>query len=202
MSALQACESSEYCQSREGKNIFFSLRNSTETVVVSVPLDVLKQYFCAFRKNEPVASAQFLEERTFVPSAVSVPLKPLFRCENQCSEKTLSYWQLASVVLNEGDEAYMTNLNRKCFKKHLQAKKVMPLSSAQWRQVVEQRAFRGRMWTVMEKEPYLRGMWEYFLQERSKVSRVGRRRKAGRNTRSMAAGIGSKRVPGTTEMLP
>ena len=28
------------------------------------------------------------EERTFVPSAVSVPLKPLFRCDNQCSEKT------------------------------------------------------------------------------------------------------------------
>ena len=26
------------------------------------------------------------EERTFVPSAVSVPLKPLFRCDRQCSE--------------------------------------------------------------------------------------------------------------------
>ena len=42
------------------------------------------------------------EERTFVPSAVSVPLKPLFRCDNQCSEKTLSYRQLASVVVDEG----------------------------------------------------------------------------------------------------
>ena len=31
------------------------------------------------------------EERTFVQRAVSVPLKPLFRCDNQCSEKTLSY---------------------------------------------------------------------------------------------------------------
>ena len=25
------------------------------------------------------------EERTFVPSVASVPLKPLFRCDNQCS---------------------------------------------------------------------------------------------------------------------
>ena len=50
------------------------------------------------------------EERTFVPSAVSAPLKHLFRCDNQCSEKTLSYWQLASVAVNEGDEAYTTNL--------------------------------------------------------------------------------------------
>ena len=41
---------------------------------------------------------------------MSVPLKPLFRCDVQCSEKTLSYWHLASVVLNEGDEAKTTNL--------------------------------------------------------------------------------------------
>ena len=34
------------------------------------------------------------------------------------------------------------------------------------------------------------------------VSRAGRRRKAGRNTGSMAAGIASQRVPGTSEMLP
>ena len=62
------------------------------------------------------------EERTFVPSAVSVPPKPLFRRDNQCSEKTLNYWQLASVVVNDGDEAYMTNLCQKCFYKHLQPK--------------------------------------------------------------------------------
>ena len=39
------------------------------------------------------------EERTFVRSAVSVPLNPLSRCDKQCSEKTLSCWQLASVVV-------------------------------------------------------------------------------------------------------
>ena len=50
------------------------------------------------------------EERTFVPSAVSVPLKPLFRCDNQCIERTLSCWQLASVVLDEGDKAHTSNL--------------------------------------------------------------------------------------------
>ena len=62
------------------------------------------------------------EERTFVSSVASVPPKPLFRCDNQCSEKTLSCWQLASVVVNEGDEACTTNLCQKCFNKHLQAK--------------------------------------------------------------------------------
>ena len=111
------------------------------------------------------------EERTFVPSAASVPLKPLFRCDNQCSEKTLSYWQLAFVVVNEGDEAYTTNLCKKCFNKHLQAKGEKPLSNVQWRQVVEKKAYRGRMWKMMGKEPYLRAMWEYFLRERSRVKR-------------------------------
>ena len=89
-----------------------------------------------------------MEERTFVPSAVNVPLWLLFRCNNQCSEKTLGYWQLASVVGNEGDEAYTTNLCQKCFNKHLQAKGEKPLSNVQWRQVVEKKAYRGRMWDV------------------------------------------------------
>ena len=32
-------------------------------------------------------------------------------------------------------------------------------------------AYRGRMWKMMGKEPYLRGIWEYFLQERRRVKR-------------------------------
>ena len=91
------------------------------------------------------------EERTFVPSAVSVPLKPLFRCDRQCSGKTLSYWQLASVVENEGDEAFSTNLCQMCFNKHLQAKGEEPLTNVKSRQVVETKAYRGRMWKMMGK---------------------------------------------------
>ena len=76
-----------------------------------------------------------MEERIFVFGAVSVPQKPLFHCDNQFSEKTLSYWQLASVVVNEGDEAYTTNLCQKCFNKHLQAegeKRCQTCSAARW----------------------------------------------------------------------
>ena len=38
------------------------------------------------------------EGLSFVPSAISVPRKPTFRCDNPCSEQLLSFWQLASVV--------------------------------------------------------------------------------------------------------
>ena len=45
------------------------------------------------------AEQEEVEERIFVPSAVGVPKKVMFRCDRQCSEKSLSYWQLASVVI-------------------------------------------------------------------------------------------------------
>ena len=84
-------------------------------------------------------------KRTFVPSAVSVPLKPMFRCDKQCSQKTLSFWQLASVVMNEGDKAFTTNLCQMCFNKHLQAKGEEPLTNVNWRQAVEKKAHRRKL---------------------------------------------------------
>ena len=47
---------------------------------------------------------------------------PLFRCDNQCSEKTLSFWQLASVVIKEGEEPYTTILCQKFYNDSLKAK--------------------------------------------------------------------------------
>ena len=91
-------------------------------------------------------SSEQEEGRTFVPIAVSVPLKPLFRCDHQCTEKTTSYRQLASMVGSERDEAYTTNLCQNCFNKRLQAKGEKPLSNVQWRQVVEKKAYRGKWW--------------------------------------------------------
>ena len=41
---------------------------------------------------------------------------------NQCSEKTLSHRQLASVVIDEGQESYTTNLCQMCFNNSLKAK--------------------------------------------------------------------------------
>ena len=54
--------------------------------------------------------SQEAEEISFVPSAISVPPKPLFRCDNRRSEKTVSFWQFASVVIKEDEESYATNV--------------------------------------------------------------------------------------------
>ena len=36
---------------------------------------------------------------------------------------------------------------------------------------MEKKAYRGRMWKMLGKEPYLRGMWEHFSCERSKAKK-------------------------------
>ena len=41
-------------------------------------------------------------EMSFVSRAISVPQKLLFRCDNQCSEKTLSLWQFGGVKRRRG----------------------------------------------------------------------------------------------------
>ena len=130
-----------------------------------------------------------VQELSFVPSAISVPQKMIFRCDNHCSEKTLSFWQLASVVINEGEESYTTNLCQKCFNNSLNATGEKPLSNVQWREFAEQKAYRGSIWRIMGEEPYVRGMREYFSLD-------------GRDTRSVAAGIASQRIVGASEMLP
>ena len=55
------------------------------------------------------------EEISIVPSAIGVPQKPSFRCDNHCSEKTLSFWQFASVVIKEGEESYTANSFQQCY---------------------------------------------------------------------------------------
>ena len=110
------------------------------------------------------------------------------------AKKTLSYWQLASVSIHN-------NLCQKCFNKHLQAIGEKQLTNVQWRQVVERKRIVENdgerticTWDV--------GIFPPRKKQSKEVPRVGRRRKAGRNSRSMAAGITSQRVPGTSENLP
>ena len=97
-----------------------------------------------------------VEELSFVPRAIRVPQKLMFCCDTQCSEKNLSFWQLASVVIREGEEAYTTNLWQKCYNESLKAKGEKTLTNWQWREFAEQKAHRGRLWKMMGKEQHVR----------------------------------------------
>ena len=134
-------------------------------------------------------SREEAEEISFVPSAISVPQRPLFRCDNRCSDKTLSFWQFASVVMKGCEESYTTNLCQQCSNKMLVARGDKPLEKWQWYEVVEKKTHRGRLWRMLGKDQYVQEMWEYYSWDGLKsneVSRGGRERKAGRDTRPMA----------------
>ena len=124
-----------------------------------------------------------------MPSAVSVPLKPLFGCDNQCSEKPLSsgswlLWWLMKEM------------------KHIRPTCVRSVSTNTSRQTEKNRCQMcsgGRWWKegVSRKDVDNYGerniiAWQVGIlsprkQQSKEVPRAGRRRKAGRNTRSLAA---------------
>ena len=101
-------------------------------------------------------------EISFVPSAISIPQRRMFGCDNRCSDKALSFWQTASVVAEDGEESYTANLCQQCNKK-LVAKGDAPLKNWQWCAVVEEKAHRGRLRRMLRKDQYIQGMWAAFF---------------------------------------
>ena len=57
-----------------------------------------------FVREAESTNQEEVEGLSFVPSAISVLQKMMFRCNDQCSKKALSFWQLASVVIKEGED--------------------------------------------------------------------------------------------------
>ena len=59
-------------------------------------------------RESPNLSGEEAEETSFVPSALSIPRKPLFLCDNRRSDKALRFWQY-------GEEAHTINLCQQCY---------------------------------------------------------------------------------------
>ena len=95
------------------------------------------------------------EEISFVPSAISIPQRPMFWCDNRCSDKALRFWQFASVVVEDGKGSYTANLCQQCYNERLTAQGQVPLKNWQWEAVVEKKARRGRLWRMLGKDQYI-----------------------------------------------
>ena len=87
------------------------------------------------------------EEISFVPSGIIVPQKSLFRCDIQCSEKTVSFWQFVSVVIKESEDSYTTNVCQQCYNEFLEAKRRQTIDAVA---VVRSRGEKGASWKAME----------------------------------------------------
>ena len=94
------------------------------------------------------------EEISFVPSAISIPQRPMFWCDNRCSDTAHRFWQFASSVVEDGKESKTANVCQQCYNESLTAKGLGLLKNWQWKAVVEKKAHRGRLWRMLEKRPY------------------------------------------------
>ena len=70
----------------------------------------------------------------------------------------MRHWQIASMVVEEGDEAHTSNLCQQCYHEKITQQGKQPLKLWQWRGVVEKKARRGRIWKVVGNEQFLQGM--------------------------------------------
>ena len=61
---------------------------------------------------------------------------------------------------------HTVNLCQQCHNESLTAKSLVPLQNWQWYAIVEKKAHRGRLWRMLGKDQYIKGMWEYFSLER------------------------------------
>ena len=76
-----------------------------------------------------------------------------------------SFWQFASVVVEECEESNTANLCQRCYNKNMMAKGDAPLTKLQWYAV-------SASWQAMDnagKDQNIQGMWEYFSFERLKA---------------------------------
>ena len=76
-------------------------------------------------------------------------------------EKAVGYWEISSMVVEEGGEAHTINLCRQCYNE----------------QLVQQGKSRLKVWQwkgdgVEESASWIRGVWEYFALERAEVKKI------------------------------
>ena len=74
--------------------------------MIRVESEETQDYVCEM----PTISPEEAEECAIVPSALCEPRGAIYFCDNRCSEKAVRYWQSASMVVEEGGEAYTVNL--------------------------------------------------------------------------------------------
>ena len=112
------------------------------------------------------------------------------------SEETQDYVREAKSTEQEEVEERIFVPSAASVPQKMMSKGEEPLTNVQWRQVVEKKAHRGRIWIMMGKEPCVRGMWEYFLQEKKQRGFESRLKKKSRQEYKVSGS--ANRQPGST----
>ena len=85
-------------------------------------------------------------------------LKKRYTGAIKCSEHGFRFKQSVSMVTGEGCEAHTINMCKLCCIERSARQGKKPVKAAEWRDIVERKAYRGWLWEVFGMEQFLRGM--------------------------------------------
>ena len=125
-----------------------------------------------------------MEELNFIPGAVSEPRCALHMCENKCREEGFKFYRIVAIVTEEGGAARTINLRKQCYNVRRLKQGDRDLTALKWSEMVEQKAFRGKLWAAFGLEQVAHKMLERFTIEkawaRSVMAEVEKERLGGR----------------------
>ena len=90
-----------------------------------------------------------MEELSFIPSTVSKQHWALHMCDNKCRKAGFKFHQLAALVTEEGGAARTINFCKQCYNVMLLKRGERKVTASRWREMIEQKIFRGKMWVAL-----------------------------------------------------
>ena len=119
-----------------------------------------------------------MEELSCIPSAVSEPRWALHMCDSKSSKEGFKFYQLAAIVM-EGGGAHTINQCKQCYNVMGLKRGEREVTAPRWREVIEEKALRGKLWAAFVMEQIARRMLEHFTIKKSvgqiSLGRCGKR---------------------------
>ena len=154
------------CGVEEQQAVRFEAQPQKRRAVIRVESEETQDYVMERRKCG-YPNQEEVEEIGFVPSAVSEPAWALHLCDKKCSNPGFKYFQLVAVVSEENGAVRTNNLCQQCYNERRVQQGEQPVEAAQWKEMVELKAYRGKLWKVFGMEQFVRGVWEHFTVRRT-----------------------------------
>ena len=117
--------------------------------------------------SEPQGPKGIMEELRFIPSAVSEPRLALHMCDNKCNKEGFKFYQFAAALVEDGGASHTINLCKSCYSEMRMKRGERKVTAARWREMIEQKAFRGELWLTFGMEHLVRRMWEHLTIKKS-----------------------------------
>ena len=119
--------------------------------------------------------------------------------DNKCKEKGFKFFEIAAIVMEEGGAAHTIDLCWRCYGGRRLTRGEKEVTAAKWSALVQQKAFRGKLWAAFDMEQFVPRMWERFTIKKKWADRSWQMQKvSGKMERT--AGVATHNTPHREEL--